>query len=605
MTQLSISSPETGISRRQALKIAAGLAAAGAATATGGLPQAFIAQTVQAQEDVNLDSPAGLPAAPPLWVIALSRMAYGIRPGAFDYGTTFGQFGGDENARFQAFVDWQLNYPAIPDPECDNRLNQMNLPSRGKSLTQLWNDYYNGPNSDPTRPVEDVRAATVTRAVYSRRQLFEMMTEFWHNHFSIYAWDYAYAGATWEHYDRDVIRRYALGNFRQMLGQVAIHPAMLFYLDNYINQVAGFNENWARELCELHTLGVDNYAGVLNPITQPVPKIPFPGGGNFPAGIEVASKYVDNDVYEIARCFTGWRVEDGNWPVQADTGNFLYYEPWHDKANKFVLGRYFDAAQANTPLRDGLDALDLLAYHPGTAKFIVRKLIRRFITDTLPPFAEDYDAGNPARNSPLHKLIYDAANLFVQQRFAADQIAQVMRLILLSDVFKTTWAQKIKRPFESAMSMLRAVNADVRPDYDAFWWNYDDLGQPMFGWRPPNGFPDVKTEWTSTSMMLGRWQFANSALEGWINQWVNNTEVPVVSVNVVNQNSWNTATTIVDNWALRVLGRALASNTNRDELIRFMRGQYSATQVLPGTHIADRLPRMVELLLMSPDFQWR
>lgn len=593
------------ISRRQALKIASAAAAASTATAAGGLPYALIAQTVHAQEDVNVEAIAALPPAPPLWVIALTRTAYGVRPGAFDYGSTFGQFSGDDNARYLAYVDWQLNYLAIADAECDNRLNQMSLPSRGKSLPQLWNDYYRAQNADRTRPVEDVRAATVTRAVYSKRQLFEMMVEFWHNHFSIYAWDYAYASATWEHYDRDVIRANALGNFRNLLGGVATHPAMLFYLDNYINQVAGFNENWARELCELHTLGVDNYLGVLNAMSPTIPKIAFPGGGNFPAGTLVSGKYVDNDVYEIARCFTGWRVEDGGWPVQANTGNFLYYDAWHDKANKFVLGRYFDSQQALDPQRDGRDALDLLAYHPGTAKFIVRKMIRRFITDTLPPFADDYDVNDPNRNSPLHKLIKDAADLFIAQRFAGDQLKQVMRLILLSEVFKTTWAQKIKRPFEAVMSQLRAVNAEVRADYDAFYWNYDDLGQPMFGWRPPNGFPDVKTAWMSTSMMLGRWQFANSALEGWITQSVNNTEVAVVSVNVLNQNSWTNATTIVDDWVQRLLGRSLASSVNRDELIRFMRGQYGATAVLPAAHIQDRLPRMVELLLMSPDFQWR
>src|SRR5262249_35482846 len=153
---------------------------------------------------------------------------------------------------------------------------------------------------DVTQPLRDVRDAAFIRAVYSQRQLNEVLADFWHNHFSVYAWDYSFASSTWASYDRDVIRGHMLGNFRQMLEAVATSPAMLYYLNNYVNQVAGTNENYGRELFELHTMGTENYAGVVDPFS--VPKI----GGT-------ATQYCDNDVYETARCFTGWRVNDGSW----------------------------------------------------------------------------------------------------------------------------------------------------------------------------------------------------------------------------------------------------------------------------------------------------
>ncbi|MBL8056214.1 MAG: DUF1800 domain-containing protein, partial [Anaerolineales bacterium] len=438
------------------------------------------------------------------------------------------------------------------------------------------------------RPVREVRAATFLRALYSQRQLYEMAVEFWHNHFSIFAWDYGHASLTWPHWDRTVIRQHALGNFRQMLGAVARHPAMLFYLDNYINQVAGFNENWARELCELHTLGAENYLGVRDPMT--VPTLSFPGGGNFPTGTPVAAGYVDNDVYEIARAFTGWRVEDGWWPVSADTGRFLYYEPWHDKANKFILGRYFPNTQANDPQRDGDDVLDLLAYHPGTARFICRKLCRRFVAD-----------------DPPESLVDSAAAVFTAERGQPDQLRRVLRHILLSSEFQTTFGEKIKRPFEAAVSALRAVNAEVNPRPDGFYWHYDEIGQPLFEWRPPNGYPDTRAAWLSASSLLKRWQFVNSAIEGWIDHWDNGTALELVTIDVVAQSAGagTTAAQLADFWISRVLGRPMSRAADRDRVIQFLRGPYSAAAPLSAGHLAEYLPRAVALILMSPEFQWR
>ncbi len=569
-------------SRRQALKLA--LTAAGAGTAVlagGGWPAPAPA--------VWAETPGAAPAAvplPPLGVIALNRLAFGPRPGHLDYATFDGMAGATPAEKLASFVDWQLNLTA-EGSECTTRLANAGLATLNLSLTQLWSTY-GADGADRVRPVRDVRAATLIRALYSQRQLYELAVDFWHNHFNIYAWDYGYASLTWAHWDRTVIRAHALGNFRQMLGAVAAHPAMLFYLDNYLNQVAGFNENWARELCELHTLGAENYLGVRDPMT--VPTLSFPGGGNFPAGTAVAEGYVDNDVYEIARAFTGWRVEDGWWPVAADTGNFLYYADWHDKANKFVLGRYFPNSQANDPQRDGNDALDLLAYHPGTARHVCRKLCRRFVGD-----------------DPSDALVNAAADVFIAERFQADQLRRVLRFILLSDDFQSTFGEKIKRPFEAAVGALRAVNADVRPELDGFYWHFDEIGQPLFEWRPPNGYPDTRAAWLSSVSLLKRWQFVNSAIEGWIDHWEAGVSTELVAIDVVAQSAGggNTANQLVDFWISRVLGRPMANSQDRDRIVQFLRGPYSANAGLSTDHQAEYLPRAVALLLMAPDCQWR
>ena len=396
------------------------------------------------------------PAFPPLGIIALNRIAYGMRPGFFDI-STFQSFGGTTPAeKLAGFVDWQLNPAAINDGDCDNRIAAANLTTLNKSLGQLWYDHRVKQNADRTLPFVEVRSAALICAVYSQRQLFENIVNFWHNHFNIYARDYAYASATWVHYDRDVIRAHAFGNFRALLEAVAASPAMLFYLDNYINEVAGPNENWARELFELHTLGAENYLGVME-------QAQVPGYPDAPEG------YVDADIYEATRCFTGWRVDDGRWPLTTNSGAFLYYGAWHDRFQKTVLGHFIPANQGD--LADGRQVLDFLAFHPGTARFICRKLCRRFIAD-----------------EPPQSVVDAAAAEFSAHVHSPDQIKRVLRVILLSDEFQNTWAEKIKRPFEITVSMLRATNTNFSPSNE-FFWTYDDMSQPIFEYRPRMAIP--------------------------------------------------------------------------------------------------------------------
>lgn len=513
------------------------------------------------------DPPAAPHALPPLGVIALNRLAYGPRPGAFDINTFNSQPGATDADKLASFVDWQLNPAAVPDTECDNRLAAAGFVTTGKSLTQLWADYHETPGADRTLPVEEVRAAQWLRAVYSQRQLYEVLVAFWHNHFSIYAWDYAYASPTWMSYDRDVIRPRALGNFRQILEAVATSPAMLYYLDNYINQDGGPNENYARELFELHTLGAENYLGVGLQANVP----DYPGWPGWPLG------YVDEDIYEATRCLTGWRVNDGQWPLNTDTGEFLYYGDWHDRFTKNVLKLLIPSSQSNNAMKDGRDVLDRLAAHPGTGKFIARKLCRRLISD-----------------APPDSIVNSAAALFTAQWQAPDQLKQVVRHIALSTEFQSTFGEKFKRPFEVAASGLRAVNANFSPS-DEFHWTYDSMGMPVFGRRPPDGYADVKEAWTSTTSLLYRWRLINYAIENWLTG---------VTIDVNAQMSGpTTATAIVDYWLNRILGRSMDVAARRSELIDFMRGPYSATATLTPTHISGYLPRMAALILMSPDFQ--
>ena len=504
----------------------------------------------------------GDPALPPLSVIVYNRLAFGPRPGNL---AAFNALAGNDDARLTSWVDTQLNPNAINDSACDNLIAAANLPSLNKSLTQLWADHYTG-NQSRTQPISDVRTATFLRAVHSNRQLKEVLVDFWHNHFSVYAWDYGYASATWVHYDRDVIRANALGNFRTMLGSVARSPAMLYYLDNYINQVAGFNENFARECHELHTLGAENYMGVVNPLT-----VPQEGG--------IAIGYCDNDVYEAARCFTGWRVNNGYWGAPANDGSFYYQDGWHDKANKLYMGQYYVANQA--PMVDGEDVLDLLANHPGTARFIARKLCRRLISD-----------------DPPQSIVDAAAAEFSANTAAGDQIKKVVRAIILSDEFKETWGQKVKRPFEAAAGILRATNTPFTNPNNSYWYYYESAGQPLFSRRSPDGYPDLKSVWANTTALMQRWRFANVLVQGYLGN---------VTVNLLSQmpGGINTPNGIVDFWIDRLLGRPMDPAANRQAVFDFMAQGRGGDSVLPAEQITDRLPHMVALILMAPDFQWR
>ncbi len=250
---------------------------------------------------------------------------------------------------------------------------------------------------------DDLQAQKLLRAAYSERQLQEVLVDFWFNHFNVDARKIEDRPVVVE-YEIDVIRPRVLGHFRDLLGATAHSPAMLFYLDNWLSAGTGrgVNENYGRELMELHTLGVD--------------------GG-----------YTQKDVSEVARCFTGWTMKNPH-----DGSGFFFDMKKHDRGVKHVLGHTIKAGRG---VEDGEEVLDILAKHPSTARFIATKLVRRFVADDPPP-----------------ALVERAAKTF---RKTSGDLREVMRTILTSREFADAAAfrAKTKSPFEFVASVLRATNA--------------------------------------------------------------------------------------------------------------------------------------------------
>ena len=382
---------------------------------------------------------------------------------------------------------------------------------------------------------QELKGQKVMRAVYSENQLVEVMTDFWFNHFNVTTRDGGARSRTLS-YERDAIRPNVLGEFRVILGATAKHPAMLYYLDNAQSRMAppseqeqakpqpkqemasgemgmdggmdggmggemmggemakatpkpvakpktpprrkyGLNENYARELMELHTLGVD--------------------GG-----------YTQRDVTEVARVLTGWAAAPyGNGRKNIEKamangnnnnilqGDFVFRKSWHDDKAKVVLGEKFPAGGG---IEEGERVLDMLSKHPSTARFISTKLARRFVND-----------------APSDDLIDAMAETFIK---TDGDIAAVMATLAQSRVF---WAEakkrsKMKSPFELAVSSLRALEADVKNPQPMMRW-FDRMGEPLYGYLPPTGFPDYAESWANSGTLIARMNFGIHLATGRIN----------------------------------------------------------------------------------------
>lgn len=515
---------------------------------------------------------AATPEAPAPEIIALNRMAFGPRPGDLAALMALGDASAE---RIQAYVDQQTNPAAIDDSACDALITAQGFITLGKSRQQLWLDHVVKQNvtwDERMQPARETLHATFLRAVYSKRQLVEVLADFWHNHFNVYGWD-SWSAGTWVYYDRDVVRGNLFGNFRQMLGAVAKSAAMLYYLDNVSNTSAGPNENYARELFELHGLGAENYFGVAS-IVGPDGKYLHPApkdANNNPL------MYVDEDIYAATQCFTGWRIDQA-------TGDFQFADSVHAKYSKIVLAQ---ATPSGAGVQDGEFVLDLIANHVGTARYISRRLCRRLIGD-----------------NPPESIVQVAADVFHSQRAAPDQLAQVVRTILLSSEFSTTWGEKIKRPFEYTVSLLRAGDANFAWG-DSIRYRYEAMGQALFNWRPPDGYPDYKENWSSTMPMLQRWRMCNWLMDGW-KIGGDGADKDNLRIDCRSQMPADVTTPagIVDFWAQRILGRSL-SQEERQPLLDFIGGGVGADAALPVNQINDRLRFLVGLIFMSPSFQWR
>ncbi len=291
------------------------------------------------------------------------------------------------------------------------------------------------------------------RAVFSDRQLQEVLTDFWFNHFNVDARKGRDRFLLTE-YERDTIRPRVFGKFRDLLGATAKSPAMLFYLDNWMsaanNPRRGLNENYGRELMELHTLGVD--------------------GG-----------YTQKDVTEVARALTGWTFDNPR-----GGGSFTFNPRIHDPGEKIVLGHVIKAGGGES---DGEQVLDILARQPATATFIATKLTRRFVSDTPPP-----------------ALVARVAARF---RDTDGDLREVMRTILTSPEFLSpdAYRAKVKTPFEFVASALRATGADVQ-DARPLIRELEQLGMPLYMCQPPTGYKDTGDAWVNTGALVSRMNFA-------------------------------------------------------------------------------------------------
>jgi uncharacterized protein (DUF1800 family) len=423
---------------------------------------------------------------PPASVRWLSRATFGFSTPTH---AAFIALGANDEARWQAWLNQQLVPATISDTACDNRIASAGFTTLGKSAAQLWADHHSITNNYFNRmlPVSETECMTLIRQVYSQRQLFEVTADFWHDHFSVFGWDYD-GGPMFPALDREAIRPNVFGNFRTMLQAVCESASMMYMLDLYTSYTGHPNENYARELFELHTLGAENYAGVIDSADFD-PSIPTYTDWE---GQTQRLLYVDDDVYEAARVLTGWTISQSTWETRNDPnpGTFEYVHALHDAGIKRVLRRQFNAGGGQN---DGTRLFDMLSQHPGTAHFVAGKLCRRFVGDNASA-----------------ALVQSAADLFHAQWQAPDQIKQVLALILQSNEFKTGWGNKMKRPAGSAVSALRALVADFtpRPDNTGTWTTSEEFisrlqqaGQRLFYWPAPNGYPDNQTAWSSTGAL--------------------------------------------------------------------------------------------------------
>jgi uncharacterized protein (DUF1800 family) len=477
--------------RLKTLPAAAVLTAAGAIAVLGSAPRA--ASPANDEKTV---------------VHVLNRIGFGARPGDVERVQKIG---------LQKYIEQQLHPETIPDSGMAARLADLktvNLSSReiaedyARPMLEARRDRKQqqakqdpqemterprpGPGSVQQKAnsvVVELAEQKILRAVYSNRQLEEVLTDFWFNHFNVDARKGQVRFLLTE-YEREAIRPHVLGNFRDLLEATAKSPAMLFYLDNWMSAdpngphpdagadrarsgrpgragrgrllampqrpaqakraPKGLNENYGRELMELHTLGVE--------------------GG-----------YTQKDVTEVARAFTGWTIENPR-----NGGGFRFEPRIHDNAEKIVLGH---TIKAGGGIQDGEQVLDILAKHPSTARFIATKLARRFVSDTPPPALVDRLA---ERFTQTHgDLRAVTATLLASPEFLAPE----------------TLRAKVKTPFEFVVSAVRATGAEIA-DARPLIKSLQELGMPLYQCQPPTGYKDTADGWTNTGALVNRMNFA-------------------------------------------------------------------------------------------------
>jgi uncharacterized protein (DUF1800 family) len=534
------------------------------------------------------------------------------------------------NAEPNGAMGAQMDATAANNPAANGN------PMDNQKYRQALREYYtqNGLQL-PQRITAELQASRILRAVYSERQLQEVMVDFWTNHFNVFA---GKGADRWLliSYDRDTIRPNAMGKFSDLLLATAQSPAMLFYLDNFQsvsptapagrgyfggqrpgaqrgplgvmqirNPVAmtnnpqqqrpqqqarrGINENYARELMELHTLGVE--------------------GG-----------YTQKDVQEVARCFTGWTILAPrgagaatqammNGPradmLRENAGRFFFNPRVHDDGEKIVLGHKIPAGGG---VKDGLQVLDILSHSPATAKFIATKLARHFVSD-----------------NPSPELIDRTAATFLKTN---GDIRETLRAIFFSPEFNSpeAYRAKVKRPFELAISAIRTLGGETNGGPGVNQW-IARMGEPLYGFQTPNGYSDTAESWVNTGGLLERLNFgltlASNRIPGTrvdLKRFLDSNDSGAadkskmmdrfLSLIVAGDMSAKTKATLLrqinDQTALVVPAalpaRANMNDSGQDEMMdqRPARQQQLARA---DANITDPVTKMVGLILGSPEFQ--
>jgi uncharacterized protein (DUF1800 family) len=346
------------------------------------------------------------------------------------------------------------------------------------------------PAPERSRPRQETQAEILLRTVSSDSAWNDAWVGFWRDHFSVNGYDNN-VGAFLPHWEREVIRRHAFGNFRVFLESTATHPCMLYYLNNRSSRAGSANENYARELFELHTLGREAYLNHLYALWRQVP-----GALNGkPKG------YIDQDVYEAARCFTGWTVEDGaqigGGQSLPKTGKFIYLESWHDNYQKRVLAREFDPYSG--AMLDGKKVLDLCAFHPATARHLMAKLVKRMMSD-----------------EPSEAVIDSCVKVFIENQYAPDQLGQVSaHLARVLASIPAAKRQKVCSPERLVAKFCSAVNLPFTLGEGKILSTLESAGPPVYGWVSPEGPPDVMAWLLSAGYLRQRFTLIQGLSENW------------------------------------------------------------------------------------------
>lgn len=517
----------------------------------------------------------------------LNRLAYGPRPGDA------------ERVAKEGVGPWilrQMRPSAIPDAAVEAKLKA--LPTLTMSIAELQKEYPRpkplaaagggdrtgrralrddvDPARLPRHIARELTAQKLIRAAESERQLLEVLTDFWFNHLNVFV---EKGEDRWmvTAYERDAIRPHVFGSFRDLLGATARHPAMLWYLDNWAStrdgvtraelvaeerggrragrragarvalrgdaaagargrEKLGLNENYARELLELHTLGVD--------------------GG-----------YIQDDVREVARCFTGWSIER---PREA--GTFRYRDAAHDRGQKVVLGHVIPAGGG---IEDGEKVLDLLAGQPATARFIARKLCRKLVSD-----------------APPDALVARVAAVF--QRTRGD-LPSVYAAILSSPEFWSdeTFGAKTKTPLELAASALRALDGRTT-GAPPLAEQVGKMGEPLYRCQPPTGYKETADAWVSTGALLNRLNFGLALAAGRVGGTRVALDRFVAGIDRTD------AGAVVDRLAANLLPIPLGAPTRDTILAGLSAGE---AEKVDGERRPVPLEKVAGLLLGSPEFQ--